>query len=217
MITLEHTIFAYAEHFANNNPFLAYLFFFINAVIQTLFPPYPGDTIIVFQGYLGTLNVFSNFLIVFTTLLGTTASGIFLFLLSIKYGDKITSHAFFRKFFNIRKINGLQTVFKKYGAGLIIFNRFVPALGIVTVVSAGLFKVNKTKGILSIAIAGIIHNLGLLTLGYTVGYNLPLIKEILFKFNKVFLILAILLGITSLVIYLIKKKKDEDNPSPSDQ
>ncbi|MEF9934019.1 MAG: VTT domain-containing protein [Clostridium sp.] len=208
---MEQAIFNYAEYFATHNSLLSYVFFFINAVIQTLFPPYPGDTIIVFQGYLGSLSVFNNFIIVFSTLLGTTLSGVFLFLLIYKYGDKIISHKFFTKFFNISKVQGLKAVFEKYGPWLIVFNRFVPALGIVTVIAAGLFKVNKVKAVISIALAGIVHNMLLLTLGYTVGYNLPLIKEILFKFNKFFIILAALIGIVGFIVYKQKQKKIDEN------
>ncbi|MEF9951294.1 MAG: VTT domain-containing protein [Clostridium sp.] len=204
---MEQTIFTFADYFATHNSLLAYVFFFINAVIQTLFPPYPGDTIIVFQGYLGSLDVFNNFIVVMSTLLGTTLSGIFLFLIVSKYGDIIINHRFFTKFFNISKIQGLKVVFEKYGPWLIVFNRFVPALGIVTVIAAGLFKVNKLRGMIAIGLAGIVHNLGLLTLGYTVGYNLPLIKEILFRFNKFFIILAILLSFIAFVIYAKQNKK----------
>ncbi|KMT20827.1 DedA family protein [Clostridium cylindrosporum] len=206
---MEQTIYAYAEYFAHNNSFLAYVFFFINASLQALFPPYPGDTIIVFQGYIGTLGVFSNFLIVLTTLLGTVLSGIFLFVISYKYGDNITSHRFFRRFFDVNKIDNLHKVFNKYGVGLILFNRFVPGCAMITVIAAGIFKLNRIKAIASLTIAGIVHNCLLMALGYTVGYNMPLIREILIKFNKFFILLALLLALIIFIIYLRKKKQEE--------
>lgn len=204
---MEQAILNCAHYFANHNSFLAYMFFFVNSSLQALFPPYPGDTIIVFQGYLGTLGIFSNPLIIFCTLLGTLVCSTFLFLMCHKYGDRITSHRFFTKFFNVNKINGLKKVFKKYGACLILFNWFVPGLAMITVMAAGVFKVNRPRALISVVIAGITHNLLLMGLGFTVGYNLPLLKSILFRFNKLFILLAITLAVVSAFIYFRKNSK----------
>lgn len=206
---MEQTILEVAQNFANNNSFLSYIFFFLNSSLQALFPPYPGDTIIVLQGYIASLGVFNNFLIVFSTLFGTLLCNILLFSMCYKYGDKIISHMFFIKYFNVEKIQGLKKFFNKYGAPLIIFNRFVPGLAMITVIAAGIFRINPTKAIVSTSIASIIHNMLLMTLGYTVGYNLPLIKEILIKFNKVFIALALLLALIILTTYLIKKHRSK--------
>ena len=207
---LEQVILEHAQNFANNSFFLSYILMFINSSLQALFPPYPGDTIIVLEGYIASLGVFSNFLIVFSTLAGTVICNVLLFLMCYKYGDKIISHMFFVKYFNVEKVNGLKRVFNKYGAPLIIFNRFVPGLAMITVIAAGIFRINKTKAIVSASIAGIVHNILLMSLGYTVGYNLPLIKEILIKFNKIFIILAIILFIVFTLIYYVKSKKTKN-------
>ncbi len=206
---MEQIILEHAQNFANNNSFLSYIFMFINSSLQALFPPYPGDTIIVVEGYIASLKVFNNFLIVFSTLAGTVICNVLLFLICYKYGDKIISHMFFVKYCNVEKIKGLRKVFNKYGAPLIIFNRFVPGLAMITVIAAGVFRINKTKAIVSASVAGIVHNLLLMTLGYTVGYNLPLIKEILIKFNKIFIILAIILFIVFSLVYYIKNKVEK--------
>lgn len=207
---MEQVILEHAQNFANNSFFLSYILMFINSSLQALFPPYPGDTIIVLEGYIASLGVFSNFLIVFSTLAGTVICNVLLFLMCYKYGDKIISHMFFVKYFNVEKVNGLKRVFNKYGAPLIIFNRFVPGLAMITVIAAGIFRINKTKAIVSASIAGIVHNILLMSLGYTVGYNLPLIKEILIKFNKIFIILAIILFIVFTLIYYVKSKKTKN-------
>ena len=207
---MEQVILEYAQNFANNSSFLSYILMFLNSSLQALFPPYPGDTIIVLEGYIASLGVFSNFLIVFSTLAGTVICNVLLFLICYKYGDKIISHMFFVKYFNVKKVKGLKRVFNKYGAPLIIFNRFVPGLAMITVIAAGIFRINKTKAIVSASIAGIVHNLLLMSLGYTVGYNLPLIKKILIKFNKIFITLAIILFIVLTLIYYIKNKKTKN-------
>ena len=207
---MEQVILEHAQNFANNSFFLSYILMFINSSLQALFPPYPGDTIIVLEGYIASLGVFSNFLIVFSTLAGTVICNVLLFLMCYKYGDKIISHMFFVKYFNVKKVKGLKRVFNKYGAPLIIFNRFVPGLAMITVIAAGIFRINKTKAIVSASIAGIVHNILLMSLGYTVGYNLPLIKEILIKFNKIFIILAIILFIVFTLIYYVKSKKTKN-------
>lgn len=204
---MEQTIFNYAEYFATHNYILAYTFFFLNACLQALFPPYPGDTIIVFQGYLGNLGVFNNVIIVLSTLLGTVLSGIFLFLIFRKYGDKITNLKFIKRFFDVDKIESLKKFFNKYGAALIIFNRFVPGLGMITVIAAGILKVSRVKGIISLTIAGVIHNMLLLSLGYTVGYNMELIKIILIRFNKLFIVLAVILATIFALMYVRKLNK----------
>lgn len=202
---MEQAILNFAQSFDATKSVLAYIFFFFNSSMQALFPPYPGDTIIVFQGYIGTLGVFNNFLIVFATLLGTLVCNVGVFLFCHKNGDKILNNKFFTKFFSVEKIEGLKKVFNKYGAALIAFNRFVPGLGMITVISAGIFKINKFKAIVAACVASTVHNLLLLSLGYTVGYNIPLLKSIMFRFNKFFIILAVIIGIAALVVYIKKK------------
>ncbi len=70
-----------------NNIFL-YLFLFLSAIIENLFPPIPGDTITVFGAFLvgvGRLNYFGVYL---STTLGSVIGFMTLFLIGKYLGRK---------------------------------------------------------------------------------------------------------------------------------
>jgi membrane protein DedA with SNARE-associated domain len=51
---MEQNLIDFTKDIAMQYPYLAYIFFFISASLQILFPPYPGDTVLVLEGYLSS-------------------------------------------------------------------------------------------------------------------------------------------------------------------
>lgn len=207
---MEGSILAFAESIANTNPLLAYIFFFLNSVIQVLFPPYPGDSVVIFEGYLSSRGLLNTPLLFVSSYAGTLLSSILLYILSYRLGEKLIKAKFINKYFDTNKIYKLENWFNKYGAIAILINRFIPGLGSLTLIGAGLFKLKAISAIISISISSLLHNILLFLAGRLTGDNMFLLQQFVDRYNK--LILSGILLIAGVYIYLkylhIKNEQD---------
>lgn len=208
---MEKEIILFISKVSTENPVFAYIIFFINAAIQVLFPPYPGDTIIIFQGYISSLGILSSPALLSTTLSATYLSSIFLYLLSYKLGHRVLSTKFIKKFIDIKKIYSLEGWFKKYGSLVVISGKFIPGLGFFSLIAAGLFELPPISAFISIGISTLIHNTILFMAGRITGNNMDIIKKAMFEYNR--LIIIGVLTLSALYIYtkyIYKRKFKED-------
>lgn len=197
---MEENIIQFTKEIAGENPILAYVFFFISAVLQILFPPYPGDTVLVLEGYLASKGFFNTYLIALNAITGTFLSCLSLYHVSYRLGDRIFESAFINKFFSRDKIDRLTEWFKKYGSAAILISKFVPGIGSLTMIVAGTFRVPKLKAYAAMVAASVMHNSLLVLIGKTAGDNVALIKEIFAKYNLI--IIAVVLVSAGLYWYM---------------
>lgn len=202
---MENQIIAFVSKLADKSPLGAYIFFFVNAVLQALFPPYPGDTLIVFQGYLSSHRILNAYLLLLVTFSGTYLSSIFLYSLGFKYHYKLIENRFIKNYVDFNKIKSLELWFKKYGAMVIIVSKFVPGLSFVSIIAAGIFELPVKVSYIAIAISTLIHNGMLFFTGRITGDNMDLIKRSLYEYNKLIILGIFILSIVYIYIKFIKK------------
>lgn len=203
---MEREILAFAENAAKTNPLLAYFFFFINAVLQVLFPPYPGDSVVVFQGYLSSRGILNPPLLLLSTFLGILLSSYFLYAISQKYGVGIIEIRFFKKYFHTEKVYKLEKWFDKYGAPAIIISKFVPGIGSLTLIGAGIFKLRTLPALISIFIASLLRSIFLFMTGQLAGENIELIQSFITKYQNLLLALILLAGALYVYFKYFRKK-----------
>lgn len=204
---MEKQILAFAHTISNTNPLLAYIFFFINSVLQVVFPPYPGDSVAVFQGYLSSIGVLNSTLLFLSAFAGTLVSSLFVYMVSYKFGEKLIKLRYIKKFFDTEKIYKLRDWFNKYGAVSIIINKFVPGMGTIILIAAGVFKLKYLPAVISIIVASLLRSGFLFMTGRLTGENIQSIKNFFIKYQiLIILILLILSAIYVYFKYLHKKK-----------
>jgi len=189
---MNQNLIQFTKDIAGQNPAFAYVFFFISAVLQILFPPYPGDTVLILEGYLASKGLFNTYLIALNAIAGTFLSCLLLYHASYTLGDRIFKIPFINKYFPSYKIDKLIEWFKKYGSAAILISKFVPGIGSLTMIVAGTFKVPQLKAYAAMGAASVIHNSFLVFLGKTAGDNIKLIKEIFIKYNIIIIAAALI-------------------------
>ncbi|MBN2402622.1 MAG: DedA family protein [Spirochaetes bacterium] len=192
-----------------NNIYI-YLFLFLSAIIENLFPPIPGDTITVFGAFLvgkGRLNYFGVYL---STTIGSVIGFMLLFLLAKYFGKKFF-HDKNYKHFSIKKIEKTEKWIHKYGNWIIIFNRFLPTVRSVISVVSGISELNTTKVLILSLISASVWNLIWIHSGYVLGNNWHIVKErfsdIMLQYNMIAGAVVILLAVIALIIRKFKNKK----------
>ncbi|CDF57578.1 DedA family protein [Thermobrachium celere] len=200
---MERQILIFIKSIADKNYFATYIFFFFNSCLQILFPPYPGDTITIFQGYLTYRMGFNKYFMLLSTLLGSFLSSMFLYYFSYKKSDYVLNNKYLIRLFNIDKIHKLENLFRKYGVFFILINKFIPGLGSLTFIAAGIFKLQFIPALLSILIANILHNTMLFTAGAITGDNMDIIKASIKEYYR---LIVVMISILFSIYWVLQKK-----------
>jgi membrane protein DedA with SNARE-associated domain len=184
-----------------------YLFLFISSVIENIFPPIPGDVITALGAFLvgkGRLNYFFVFL---TTMTGSVAGFIILFLVGKYFGKKF----FYERENNIFSSANIKKSEKwiiKYGYWIILLNRFLPGIRSVISITSGILKLNLIKIILLSFISSSIWNLIWIQTGFMLGNKWDVVKTnfniIMTRYN---IVAGIIISIFIILLILIKMRK----------
>jgi membrane protein DedA with SNARE-associated domain len=186
-----------------------YFFLFINAFTEYLFPPFPGDTIMIFGAYLvGTGKL--DFLTVYCVSTIGSVSG---FLVLFSFGKHYGREFFLRKnyrFFSKEMILQIEEWFQRYGVGLIAANRFFSGIRSVISLFAGIANMKVMVTTLAALTSSMIWNAVLISAGYFLGKNWHVVLTILKRYNQAIVTLLVL----SLLFYLWKKNKKKKEEAP---
>jgi membrane protein DedA with SNARE-associated domain len=186
-----------------------YLLLFINAFVEYICPPIPGDTIMIFGAYLvGTEKL--NFIPVYCVSTAGSLSG---FLTLFFLGKYLGRDYFLRRdyrFFSREMILRVERWFHRYGLGLIAANRFFSGVRSAIALFAGIAQMKLLATAVAALISSMIWNALLISGGYFLGKNWQLVLTILKRYNQAVIIIMLL----SLLCYYVWKKKQKNGNMP---
>jgi len=192
----------------NGNPVLTYFFFFISGVLQLVFPPFPSDVIIVFEGYLTTLDSYFNFFLVLTvSVMGSIVGSILVYWFGYKKGDEVLKYKLVLKYIDEKHIKRSEKIFHKYGKYGLILSKFIPGTSSIMVLFSGVFKVKKRVYFTYIIISIVLQQVIYLLIGQVIGHNIENIKRFFSIFNIAAVAIVAVLVIMGFIIYKIRKSK----------
>ncbi len=192
-----------------NNAFL-YVFLFVSAIVENLFPPIPGDTITAFGAFLvgaGRLNYWMVYLV---TTVGSTLGFMCLFFLG-RYFDR----EFFMKknygFFSADSIVSAEEWFEKYGYIVVLANRFIPGVRSVISIVSGISGLAPVRVFFLSLFSAMIWNLIWIQAGYTLGNNWDAAKDQMTDFMKNYNMgAAIIITAVIVILVIVKRRKRRD-------
>lgn len=171
--------------------FIIELFFFVSAVLQSTFPPYPGDTVLIFGGYLAITARSPLINIYFPYLVGTLLSCYALFELARWKGDQILSLRLVRRYFPEAKQAKACKRVEKYGTAALFICKYIPGLNSIIIIFSGIFRCKRFPAYTGITLAALIHNTAFFVIGRIVGSNWENIRRFLIIYNKIVLSAAV--------------------------
>ena len=193
------------------HPGLIWLFLFLSNFFENLFPPWPGDTVNAFAGFLlarkdsiGFLNVLSS------TILGNLFGALIMYYFGKQVISLIKNYniPFKDKFYSEKGLEQTINWFQKYSLIVVLFSRFSAGIRFFVSIVAGLSRM-PIWSFITVFSLGVILWCGLIIgSAYYLGKNWEYIREVLSIYNKIiisfFLFLFALYG-----FYRYKKKKRE--------
>jgi len=186
-------------------PSLLHLFFFAAALIENVFPPWPGDTFIVFAGFLSAHDVIGFTEALVSTGLGSVAGALIMYFA----GEKILRFArsvhdrlgegWFRRFLtdiiSEKQMQKTEDWFSRWGAGLVLVSRFSAGVRFFVNVVAGIANMNLSLFVVCYSAGALVWNLLLLGGGRILAENWRQLLDWLQYYNiAVIAVIGILVG-----------------------
>ncbi|WP_244242808.1 DedA family protein [Leptospira bouyouniensis] len=191
-------------------PFVLWIFFCFSNFLENIFPPWPGDTITVFSGFISsTPNSPLSFLsVVFATFLGNLIGALAMYYFGERFllFLKRTKIPFLSALYHEENLQKTLVWFRQYEIVVVLISRFSAGIRFFVSIVAGMSKMNIIKFVVLYSIA-ISMWCGLLLFGGSLlGSNWNQIIVILSYYNRT--IGAILFVIFSYLLYQMIKKRN---------
>ena len=194
------------ERLGQSDPLWAYAVLALSAVLENLLPPVPGDTVVVFSAYLVGRGVLGWWPVFLATCLGGTLGFMAMYWIGLSQGRAFLQGRMSR-FFSGDSLDKAAGWLQRWGAGLVLANRFLSGIRSVIALSAGIggmgWKTVAVCGLLSMAA----WNGLLLYLGLVLGQNWQQVTVYLQQYSRLLVGLLVLVALV-LVWRWRKRRKD---------
>jgi membrane protein DedA with SNARE-associated domain len=184
------------------------LVFFI-AYIENIFPPSPSDVLLVFAGTLVGVGAVGFAPTLVSATLGSTLGFMTAYVLGRYFEQHVVSGRFSR-YLPANAIHQVERLFKRFGYGVIVANRFLAGTRAIVSFFAGMSKMNLTVTTALSAISAAVWNSLLLYLGIIFANNWRVAAEYLALYSKVVSVIVVV----ALVIFLwwfFRKRRNAAN------
>ncbi len=178
----------------------------LTTMIENLFPPAPGDSIIVFAGTLIALGTVGFIPLLIATTLGSVLGFIIMFILGRNVDEKMMNSSLF-SFISRDGIKKVESWFQKYGYGLIVANRFLSGTRAVISFFAGMSHLVFWKTVVLSAVSALLWNGILLGLGALFGEHLDEIFEYMKLYGKILLPIGGIVILGFVINWYLKRRK----------
>jgi len=194
------------NEFLNSVPMEYYsIFIFASAFMENVFPPYPGDSVIVFSGYLLASEKIGLVSLITAVMAGNLISAIIMYYFGVElisFVRKKIKMKFIQEILDLKHLTRTHDWFNKYGIMAVIFSRFSAGIRFFISIVAGMVKMNLILFISAFSIATAIWNMLLLYGGYTLGQNWEQLLGYIRLYSGLIAVIFVLVGL----LYLLKSK-----------
>ncbi|MCG8459660.1 MAG: DedA family protein [Holophagales bacterium] len=145
------------------------LFVFVAAWLELVFPPFPGDSAMLFGFFLAGQGAVSTAEVFLAAVLGSVLGSVVAFLLGERYGALLLDRMSLGRR-RQRAVARSRRLFETYGEAILLVNRFIPFLRNFMIYGAGAFRLRPLPALAAnavsvMAFSGMLMAIGLLTAG----------------------------------------------------
>jgi len=196
------------------SPVSIYTIFLIVAYAENVFPPVPGDVLIVFGGYLAAEQIIGFNLVLVITTVASVMGFMNMYAFGYYFGDKIDtqrSQFWLMRIIDVKYFDRCKRWMHSYGQAVIVANRFLAGTRSVIAVTAGLTKMRPYTTIISSFLSSITWNFVLLGAGWVVHENWFVIGDYLNIYGwSILTLLVLVVGGRVLYVKYLRGKVDEN-------
>lgn len=190
---------------------VTYLLLVAAAAVEYVFPPFPGDTVVLFGAFLAATANYAPAGVYAALTVGSLAGGMASYAFGRLFHDESRWPGWLRGPRARWALRTLRQRFERYGAVYLALNRFLPAMRAFFFVAAGLARMPPWKVMLYGGISAAAWNALLLGAGYLVGNNWSRLRELSEQYTAVVLtFVGVIIAIMVLrVVWRRRRQRDE--------
>jgi membrane protein DedA with SNARE-associated domain len=178
----------------------------LSAAIEYVFPPFPGDTVVLAGAVLATVGGWS----LWPVLLATTAGSLLGAWLDFRVGlAAATRRDAGRLGARLQHTPGLDRVldgYRRWGPAFLALNRFLPGIRALFFVAAGLARMRTGPVLAWAALSALAWNALLLALGAALGTNLDRLEGWAQLYAGVVWTVVALIGLGLSILWMIRRR-----------
>lgn len=184
-------------------PIYIYGILFAVAFVENIFPPIPGDTFTIIGGYLVAVDKLSLMPTYLAVTLGTITSVMLVFFLGYRGGREFFVRKNYR-FFNASDVDRVTRWFDRFGAGTLIFSRFIVGARVAVAIGAGIGKYRPVKMAVYSYLSALIFHGTLIALAFLMHAYINRLAEGFDIYSKIILVIVSALVILW-VVFVIRR------------
>jgi membrane protein DedA with SNARE-associated domain len=174
-------------------PLLIYACVFLSCILESFFPPWPTDALVLYAAFLAGRGQLEQGLVLVTAIVGTQIGVMAVFWLARRWGPVIFLSRFGR-LVHAQRLEQLEHWFARWGVPAVAISRFFPGIRALVMPAAGLARFSAWKVLWWAGLSVVVWNTLVVILGGLAGTHLDWARQVLVGYN------AVALGIVALAV-----------------
>lgn len=170
-----------------------------SAVIEYVFPPFPGDVVTVLAASLVIAASWSWVGVLSALMVGSVIGAALTFELGVRWARRRAAHPDGHGK-HAAALDRLVAGFQRHGAAYLVLNRFVPGVRSLFFVAAGLAGMSRRAVYGYGALSALLWNVGLLGVGLALGANYQRLEHLVTTYTTV-VIAVIVVAVTGVLLW----------------
>jgi len=194
----------------NNNP-LGLALLGLSALIEYVFPPFPGDTVTLFGAVLVTRYHWSLPLVFLVVMAGSGIGAMIDFYVGVWMGRRYHKGGLVRSESARQQVERVLDAFRRHGEIYVVINRFLPAVRAVFFLAAGLAGLRPLRVLFFALLSAAAWNALIVGAGYGVGANWRRIRKIFDTYSTVAWSVIGAAVLALLVRWLVRRRRTTES------
>jgi membrane protein DedA with SNARE-associated domain len=181
----------------------------VSAFIEYVFPPFPGDTVVVVGACLAVRGHMSPWLLILATTVGSIGGSWVDYLFGVWLGQRLDhpSSERWRRILNPERLAKLEASYRRWGRWLILSNRFIPFSRAIFFVFAGMSGLPVGETVALGTVSAIAWYGLLVGLGFAVGANFDRLFAIVQQIGLAMTLGLVAVGVVvGLIVWLRRRR-----------
>jgi membrane protein DedA with SNARE-associated domain len=189
-------------------PLAIYTLILLSCILESFFPPWPTDLIVLYAGFLAGRGQLDPGLVLVAAIVGTQIGVMAIFGLVRQLGPALLAGRLGRVLYADR-LGQLERWFHRYGAPAVAASRFVPGIRALVMPAAGLARFSAWKVLWWAGLSVVVWNALVVGLGVLTGTHLGWARQVLVGYNAVALgiVAAGLLVVAFVLFYRARARR----------
>jgi membrane protein DedA with SNARE-associated domain len=171
---------------------------------ENVFPPIPTDTLLPFSGVVAASGRLQVVVVWLVAVLGSVSGSVVLYGIG-RWADELVIRALLRRYGRLagiteeRLAKGLQ-LFRRYGAPMIVFGRWLPAMRSAISLTAGMSRMSLPLFVMLTAFSSSLSMALWIGIGYVLGENWRVMLGLVDQYEPVILTVLIVVAVGTVTI-----------------